>query len=192
MISGFGFSGTRVVPPPISEPVKAYGPGSPEKEELKARLKSMAPERREIPVIIAGKEIRTGDLARAVMPHDHGHVLADWHRASAGHVQQAIEAALEARREWAAWPWEDRAAVFLQAAETYILMISRLSRLWASSPSAEPAPRDQRQSRFETQPRPLGQRPDDQRNLQPPARLPLPVHGRGVKERGKYLSLILI
>ena len=117
MSNGFGFSGTRVVPPPVNEPVKAYGPGSPEKEELKARLKSMAAESMEIPVIIAGKEVRTGDLARAVMPHDHGHVLADWHRASAEDVQEAIAAALEARREWAEWPWEDRAAVFLKAAE---------------------------------------------------------------------------
>ena len=117
MVSRFGFSGTRVVPPPINEPVKDYGPGSPEKEELKARLKSMAAERMEIPVIIAGKEVRTGDLARAGMPHDHRHVLADWHKASAGQVQQAIAAALEARREWAEWPWEDRLAVFLKAAE---------------------------------------------------------------------------
>ena len=112
-----GFSGTRVVPPPVNEPVKAYAPGSPEKVELKAQLKSMAAERMEIPVIIGGKEVRTGDLAQAVMPHDHGHVLADWHKASPGHVQQAIEAALGARREWAAWPWEDRAAVFLKAAD---------------------------------------------------------------------------
>jgi 1-pyrroline-5-carboxylate dehydrogenase len=71
----------------------------------------------EIPVLIGGKEVRTGDLARAVMPHDHGHVLADWHKASPGHLQQAIEAALGARREWASWSWEDRAAVFLKAAE---------------------------------------------------------------------------
>jgi 1-pyrroline-5-carboxylate dehydrogenase len=117
MANGFGFSGTRVVPPPVNEPVKAYGPASPEKVELKARLKSMAAERMEIPVIIGGKEVRTGDLARAVMPHDHGHVLADWHKASPRHVQQAIDAALEARREWADWPWEERAAVFLKAAE---------------------------------------------------------------------------
>jgi len=117
MSNGFGFSGTRVVPPPVNEPVKAYAPGSPEKVELKESLRSMAAERMEIPVIIGGKEVRTGDLARAVMPHDHGHVLADWHKASPRHVQQAIDAALEARREWASWPWEDRAAVFLKAAE---------------------------------------------------------------------------
>jgi 1-pyrroline-5-carboxylate dehydrogenase len=117
MANVFGFSGTRVVPPPVNEPIKAYGPASPEKVELKARLKSMAAERMEIPVIIGGKEVRTGDLARAVMPHDHRHILADWHKASPRHVQQAIDAALEARRDWADWPWEDRAAVFLKAAE---------------------------------------------------------------------------
>ncbi len=117
MSNGFGFSGTRVVPPPVNEPVKTYEAGSPEKKELKARLKSMGADRMEIPVIIAGKEVRTGDLARAVMPHDHGHAIADWHKASPGHVQQAIKAALGARREWASWPWEDRAAVFLKAAE---------------------------------------------------------------------------
>ena len=112
-----GFSGMRRVPPPLNEPVKAYSPGSPEKAELKARLKAMAGERVEIPLIIGGKEVRSGDLARAVMPHDHGHVLADWHKASREHVLQAIEAAARARREWAAWPWEDRLAVFLKAAE---------------------------------------------------------------------------
>jgi 1-pyrroline-5-carboxylate dehydrogenase len=126
-----GFSGTRVVPPPVNEPVKAYGPGSSEKKELKARLKSMAAERMEIPVLIDGKEVRTGDLAQAVMPHDHGHVLADWHKASPGHVQQAIEAALGARREWAAWPWEDRAAVFLKAAD--LLATSWRARLNAAT-----------------------------------------------------------
>ncbi len=112
-----GFTGTRRVPPPVNEPVRAYAPGSPEKAELKARLKSMAEERIEIPLIIGGKEVRSGDKAQAVMPHNHRHVLADWHRASRDHVLSAIEAAREARREWAGWPWEDRAAVFLKAAE---------------------------------------------------------------------------
>jgi 1-pyrroline-5-carboxylate dehydrogenase len=110
-------SAIRRVPTPVNEPVKSYGPGSAEKKELKARLKSMAAERIEIPLIIGGKEIRSGDKAQAVMPHDHRHVLADWHKASRAHVEQAIDAALEARREWASWPWEDRVAVILKAAE---------------------------------------------------------------------------
>jgi 1-pyrroline-5-carboxylate dehydrogenase len=112
-----GFSGTRRVPPPVNEPVKSYAPGSPEKAALKTRLASMAKERIDIPIIIGGKEIRTGDLVQAVMPHDHAHVLGDWHRATTAHVQQAIAASKAAGAEWANWAWEDRAAVFLRAAE---------------------------------------------------------------------------
>jgi len=112
-----GFSGVRRVPPPVNEPVKSYAPGSPEKAELKARLKSMAGERLDIPLVIGGKEVRTRDKAQAVMPHDHRHVLADWHKASPDHVLQAVEAAAAAHREWSRWPWEDRAAVFLRAAD---------------------------------------------------------------------------
>jgi 1-pyrroline-5-carboxylate dehydrogenase len=111
------FAGNRRVPPPVNEPVKSYAPGSPERAELKARLKSMAGERIEIPLRIGGKDVRTGATAQAVMPHDHRHVLADWHRASREHVEQAIAAAREAHAEWSAWPWEERAAVILKAAE---------------------------------------------------------------------------
>jgi len=111
------FAGVRRVPPPVNEPVKSYAPGSPEKAELKARLSAMAGERIDIPLIIGGEEVRTGDTTTAVMPHDHRHVLADWHRASREHVERAISAAHAAHREWSSWPWEDRAAVFLKAAE---------------------------------------------------------------------------
>ncbi len=117
MTSDFGFSGIRQVPSPVNEPVKAYAPGSPEKKELKARLAAMAGERLEIPLVIGGREVRSGERAQAVMPHDHAHVLADWHKASKEHVGQAIAAAAAARREWASWPWEDRVGVFLKAAE---------------------------------------------------------------------------
>jgi 1-pyrroline-5-carboxylate dehydrogenase len=112
-----GFSGTRRVPAPVNEPVRNYAPGSPERASLKARLKEMAGERIEIPLIIGGEEIRTGETAQAVMPHNHHHVLADWHKASSQHVEKAIAAARAARTEWANWAWEDRAAVFLKAAE---------------------------------------------------------------------------
>src|SRR3982751_4107359 len=112
-----GFSGTRRVPPPVNEPVKSYAPGSPEKLALKARLASMAQERVDIPIIIGGEELRLGDLAQSVMPHAHRHVLADYHRATTQHVEQAIAASTRAGAEWANWAWEDRAAVFLRAAE---------------------------------------------------------------------------
>ena len=111
------FAGTRRVPSPVNEPVKAYGPGAPEKAELKARLRAMAGERIDIPLVIGGKDVRTGNTGKAVMPHDHRHVLADWHKATREHVVQAVEAARAAHSEWASWPWEDRAAVFLKAAE---------------------------------------------------------------------------
>jgi 1-pyrroline-5-carboxylate dehydrogenase len=112
-----GFNGNRRVPQPVNEPVRSYAPGSPERAALKDRLEAMAKERIEIPVIIGGQEYRSGELAHSVMPHDHHHVLADWHKATKEHVQLAIDAAAEARREWANWPWEDRAAVFLKASE---------------------------------------------------------------------------
>src|SRR4051812_38988130 len=69
------FAGEKRVPAPINEPTKAYAPGSPERAELKARLASMAAEKIEIPLIIGGREIRTGRTEHAVMPHDHRHVL---------------------------------------------------------------------------------------------------------------------
>jgi 1-pyrroline-5-carboxylate dehydrogenase len=112
-----GFSGTRRVPPPTNEPIKSYAPGTPERAALKSRLAEMAGERVEIPIVIGGADIHTGELAQSVMPHNHRHVLGDWHKASSKHVHQAIDAARAARAEWGNWAWEDRAAVFLKAAE---------------------------------------------------------------------------
>ncbi|MBI4264537.1 MAG: L-glutamate gamma-semialdehyde dehydrogenase [Acidobacteria bacterium] len=110
-------AGVPRIPTPVNEPNRAYLPGSPERAELKARLAAMASETADIPLVIGGCDIRTGRVERAVMPHDHRHVLGEWHQADAQHVQQAIAAAAQAHREWASWPLEDRAAVFLRAAE---------------------------------------------------------------------------
>lgn len=111
------FSGIRKVIPPVNEPIRSYAPGSPEKASLKARLAAMAGEVIDIPLIIGGQEIRTGDLGHAVMPHDHKHVLATYHHARPKDVAAAIAAARAAKAEWASWAWEDRAAVFLKAAD---------------------------------------------------------------------------
>lgn len=104
-------------PVPENEPVLGYAPGSPERDELKARLATMAGEEIEIPLIIGGQEVRTGDTVEAVMPHDHKHVLATWHRAGAREAEMAIRTAREAWRDWSSWSFEDRAAVFLRAAD---------------------------------------------------------------------------
>src|SRR5438105_3218206 len=112
-----GIAGSTRVPPPVNEPNLAYLPGSPERAALKDRLKTMSAERVDIPVVIGGREIRTGRTQHAVMPHDHQHVLADWHAADERHVREAIAAAKRASCEWSRWRWEDRAAIFLRAAE---------------------------------------------------------------------------
>ncbi|MDJ0836130.1 MAG: L-glutamate gamma-semialdehyde dehydrogenase [Acidobacteriota bacterium] len=109
--------GFFTVPVPDNEPILNYGPGSPEKASLKGRLDEMAGEQIEIPIIIGGKEIKTGNFGNCVMPHDHGHLLGRYHKADASHVQQAVEAAAEAWKHWSETPWESRAAVFLKAAE---------------------------------------------------------------------------
>jgi 1-pyrroline-5-carboxylate dehydrogenase len=82
----------------------------------------MSAEKIEIPIVIGGKEIRTGDIGTQVMPHRHGHVIANWHKAGPKEVEQAIKAALDARREWGSWNFEDRAAVFLRAADLLVDM----------------------------------------------------------------------
>lgn len=105
------------VPAPINEPVFSYAPGTPEKEALKKRLKELQSEEIEIPLIIGGKEIKTGKTAEIRSPHDHSKKLGVYHKASAKEVNMAIEAALEARKKWAEMPWEHRVSVFLKAAE---------------------------------------------------------------------------
>src|SRR4029077_15417899 len=93
------FNGRRRVPPPVNEPIRAYAPGSPERASLKARLKAMAAETVDMPLIIGGQEIRTGTTANSVMPHDHQHVLGTYHKATEQHMLQAFAAAPCAQRE---------------------------------------------------------------------------------------------
>jgi len=101
----------------VNQPVRSFAPGSPERASLQKSLKEQSSQRIEIPLLINGKEVRTGRTSTAVMPHRHAHVLAEWHKAGTKEVEQAIQAAMTAHREWASWPFEDRAAVFLRAAE---------------------------------------------------------------------------
>jgi 1-pyrroline-5-carboxylate dehydrogenase len=104
-------------PVPVNEPVKGYAPGSPERASLKATLARMSAEKVEMPLVIDGKDVRTGKLGQAVMPHRHAHVLGDFHQGGEADVQSAIAAALRAQKDWANLPWEARAAVFLKAAD---------------------------------------------------------------------------
>src|SRR5260221_13810251 len=105
------------IPTPVNEPVLSYAPGSRERNELKVALKDLSGRQIEIPVVIGGKEIRTGKTVDAVMPHCHRHVLAKVHQAGPEEVTAAVKAAREAWRDWSAWRLTERAAVFLKAAD---------------------------------------------------------------------------
>ena len=109
--------GTFTPPLPINEPVKSYAPGSPEKVELKRRLESMRNENVEIPLVIGGKEVRTGKTENCVEPHDHRHGLGKYHKGGAKEIESAVAAANAAWKSWSETPFEARAAVFLKAAE---------------------------------------------------------------------------
>ncbi|RMH18900.1 MAG: L-glutamate gamma-semialdehyde dehydrogenase [Acidobacteria bacterium] len=110
-------NGIVQVPAPVNEPVHAYAPGSAEKASLKAELARQLGDAIEIPLIIGGREVRTGRTAEASCPHDHRHVLATYHQAGAAEVERAIGAAREAWKTWSEMAWEDRAAIFLKAAD---------------------------------------------------------------------------
>ncbi|MHC4958880.1 MAG: L-glutamate gamma-semialdehyde dehydrogenase [Planctomycetota bacterium] len=109
--------GSFDVPVPVNEPVLPYAPGSPERASIEKRLESMAQEVVDIPVVVNGVEHRTGTTLDALMPHDHGHVLAKAHQATPELIQQAIDGCEAARADWSAMPWEERAAIFLKAAD---------------------------------------------------------------------------
>jgi 1-pyrroline-5-carboxylate dehydrogenase len=104
-------------PIPANEPVRNYAPGSPEKESLKSRLAEIAGETIEAPCVIGGREVRTGETFEVRAPHDHELHLAEVHGARADDITDAIDAALEAKHDWAAAPFEERAAVILKAAD---------------------------------------------------------------------------
>ena len=104
-------------PTPVNEPVLGYLPGSKERSELKAELVKQENEILEIPCIINGEEVFTGDVVEQVMPHDHSHVIARVHMAGEKEVKAAIDAALSAHKMWSTMPWESRCAIFLKASE---------------------------------------------------------------------------
>ena len=102
---------------PKNEPVLSYAPGTKEREELKARLVELRTQEIEIPLIIGGKEVRTGKLGMCIIPHNKEVVIGRYHMAGEKEVNDAIEAALAARHDWESMPWEHRASIFLKAAE---------------------------------------------------------------------------
>src|SRR5205807_3008645 len=105
------------IPTPVNEPVLSYAPGSAERADVKRALKDMSAQTIEIPVVVGGREIRTGNTATVVMPHCHRRVLATVHQAGPAEIEAAIAAAREAWRDWSTWSFPRRAAVFLKAAD---------------------------------------------------------------------------
>ncbi|MCL2841041.1 MAG: L-glutamate gamma-semialdehyde dehydrogenase [Defluviitaleaceae bacterium] len=110
-------NGFFTVPTPVNEPVLSYGKGTPERAALEAELTRQSAEVLDIPLIIGGKEIRTKEKGYCRMPHDHGHVLAEYAIAGPDELKAAMDAAMDAKASWYALPWEHRAGIFLKAAE---------------------------------------------------------------------------
>lgn len=108
---------TIKVPVPSNEPVYSYAPGTPEREALKAQLEKMLNEEIEIPLIIGGKEVRSGNLADCRCPHDHNHLLGRYHKAGPQELDKAVKEAEKAWRDWSEMDWVSRASIFLRAAE---------------------------------------------------------------------------
>ncbi len=116
-MSTFSPSGVRQLPTIVNEPIRSYAPGTPERASLQARIKAMEGERPDIAVVVHGEERRGGKAVNAVSPHKHRHVTATWHQSTAQDVHDAIASGKKAYKEWSEWTWEERAAVFLKAAD---------------------------------------------------------------------------
>ena len=110
-------NGNPTIPTPVNEPILTYAPGTLERAELKTELEAQSTTVVDIPLVIGGKEIRTGNTSNVVMPHEHSHILATFHKAGKEEIGQAVSAAAEAHQEWSATRWEDRAGIFLRAAD---------------------------------------------------------------------------
>ncbi|MEW5674892.1 L-glutamate gamma-semialdehyde dehydrogenase [Flavobacterium enshiense] len=105
------------VPKAVNEPVKSYAPGTPEREAVAAAFNQMYNSTVDVPLYIGSEEIRTGKTKTMTPPFDHKHVVGQYHEAEKEHIEKAITAALEAKKKWANMPWEQRASIFLKAAE---------------------------------------------------------------------------
>ena len=105
------------VPVAVNEPVKSYAPGSPEREAVKKAYKDMFNDTIDVPMYINGKDVKTGNTRTMSPPHDHKHIVGTYHLAEKKHIDDAISTALEARKAWSQMPWEQRAGIFLKAAE---------------------------------------------------------------------------
>lgn len=110
-------NGIFKIPVTVNEPVKMYEPGSTDRENLKRTIAEMRSQVIDVPMYIGGKEIRTGKKFPLTCPHDHKHILGYYHKGEKQHVKQAIAAAMKAKKHWTSLTWEDRAAIFLKAAE---------------------------------------------------------------------------
>ncbi|MBT8266983.1 MAG: L-glutamate gamma-semialdehyde dehydrogenase [Bacteroidia bacterium] len=105
------------VPIAVNEPVKSYAPGSEEREAVAKAYKELFNTHTEVPLYINGKDVKTGNTKKMSPPHDHQHIVGEYHLADRTHVEKAIATALEARKSWSQMPWEQRAGIFLRAAE---------------------------------------------------------------------------
>ncbi|GAB6189308.1 L-glutamate gamma-semialdehyde dehydrogenase [Marinitoga arctica] len=123
------FNSIFIMERPKNEPILSYAPGTIEREELKEKLNELSSKELEIPLIIGGKEIKTGNLGKCIIPHDHNHVLAHYHIAGEKEIEMAIESALKAKKIWENYSYIDRISIFLKAAEL-------LSTTWRSTLNA--------------------------------------------------------